>query len=164
MNVRAYPGPSWWRSECGALVLATGLGVLTGGCGGKVSLGSNGLRIAGSDGGAGLDAGVKVAGGSDTGAGIEPARRLTILEYNNTVRDLLGDFSAPASVTNIGVDLGVESISFRVGAPIADGNVAALFAVATATAARAAGRLAQLLPPVAACGAAATPSDPTGCA
>lgn len=36
--------------------------------------------------------------GAPTSVGVTPMRRLTRTEYNNTVRDLLGDTSAPASV------------------------------------------------------------------
>jgi hypothetical protein len=73
-----------------------------GGAGGPGSGGASGAGGAGS--GAGTGMGLMGAGTTDPGAGLVDMRRLTMVEYNNTVRDLLKDPSAPLHIGVIGAD------------------------------------------------------------
>jgi hypothetical protein len=61
--------------------------------------GSGSTGAAGISGGAGNGGGQGIAGtpGDPNAAGLMPMRRLTNREYNNTVRDLLGDLTHPAN-------------------------------------------------------------------
>jgi hypothetical protein len=83
----------------------------------------------------------------DTGAGLVDLRRVTIVEYNNTVRDLLGDNSAPLSVSVIGGDQWDDS-TFEVGGAIGDTDADALMTVSFKLATTAGQKLAQLMPGV----------------
>jgi Protein of unknown function (DUF1592)/Protein of unknown function (DUF1588)/Protein of unknown function (DUF1587)/Protein of unknown function (DUF1595)/Protein of unknown function (DUF1585) len=89
-----HPAVDWWRSTRGAVVVACALAAA--GCVGKVGEGHalprdqvGGATPGGTTGGTG-------AACTNSGAPASPLRRLTHADYNNTVRDLLGDASNPA--------------------------------------------------------------------
>jgi hypothetical protein len=79
-------------------------------------------------------------------AGAMPLRRLTIFEYNNTIRDLLGDGSSPASGGALSVDL-PTAVGFASGAKIVTSVDARQFLDLSTKLGEAAGaKLATLLP------------------
>jgi hypothetical protein len=78
-----------------------------------------------------------------TTAGVMPLRRLTVREYNNTVRDLLGDGSAPGTQFPDDRD---ETFAFRRAQPIAVQDAKLIRGAAEALAAAAARSLGNLLP------------------
>jgi hypothetical protein len=85
--------------------------------------------------------------------GPTPLRRLTIREYNNTLRDLLG--VAPVAGRELGVDQ--DAGGFAIGGPVTtSGDAARLLDVAEQIAASAAARIATLVP------CAAVPADAAG--
>jgi hypothetical protein len=71
-------------------------------------------------------------------------RRLSRTEYNNTVRDLLGDTTKPAD--KFAPDLEAGHSGFKVGGTVAHADAGQLLAAAEAMGTAAMGRLAQLLP------------------
>jgi hypothetical protein len=81
--------------------------------------------------------------GDPTAAGPMPLRRLTIREYDNTVRDLLGDLSAPARQFPDDRD---ETFGFRRAQPIAVQDAKLIRGAAESLAAAAARNLGALLP------------------
>jgi hypothetical protein len=94
-------------------------------------------------------------------AGVMPLRRLTIFEYNNTVRDLLGDGSSPASGGAVAVDL-PTAVGFVNGAKITTSVDARQFLdLSQKLGDMDAAKLATLLPD--GCGAAAASAE-DGCA
>ena len=94
--------------------------------------------------------------------GVATFRRLSHLEYNNTVHDLLGDTTAPA--TTFPPDLDLAKSGYVGGGVVANADAAHLFDAASALATAAAGdpaRLAMLLP----CGSVpAAAADQDACA
>ena len=85
---------------------------------------------------------------ADDAAGPLPLRRLTINEYNNTIRDLIGT-DAPAIDAPTGVSSDVEAFEhgFLKGSTVGSANDARLFStLADAVAASAMARLGTLLP------------------
>jgi hypothetical protein len=81
--------------------------------------------------------------GDPTAAGLMPLRRLTIREYDNTVRDLLGDMSAPGKQFADDRD---ETFGFRRAQPIAVQDAKLIRGAAESLAAAAARNLSALLP------------------
>ena len=77
------------------LTLACGPGQISGGGTGTSPTGGPGTGAAGSTGGTGTAG--SGAPADPNAAGLMPLQRLTNREYNNTVRDLLGDTSQPAN-------------------------------------------------------------------
>ncbi|MGA9524611.1 MAG: DUF1592 domain-containing protein [Myxococcaceae bacterium] len=77
-------------------------------------------------------------------AGAAPVRRLTRAEYNNTVRDLLGDDTEPANV--FGTDGKVGLFTSNAGIPVTSFVARNYQTAAQGTAKRAAGKLSQLAP------------------
>jgi len=110
------------------------------------------------------------AGGGSTGEtgtgtvtpgepGVAVFRRLTRLEYNNTVRDLLGDASNPAN--SFPPDNQSAESGYVAGGPVADADASHLLDAAEALSQTAQGKLATLLP----CGAPpAASADQDKCA
>jgi hypothetical protein len=85
-------------------------------------------------------------GAAAESAGPQPLRRLTLFEYNNTVRDLLGDTTAPAREGALAVDL-PTAVGFVNGARITTSNDASQFLdISQKLSEGAAGKLAMLLP------------------
>src|SRR5688572_3663 len=78
-----------------------------------------------------------------TAAGVMPLRRLTIREYNNTVRDLLGDATAPGKQFPDDRD---ETFTFRRADAIAVQDAKLIRGAAESLAATAARNLGALLP------------------
>jgi hypothetical protein len=70
---------------------------------------------------------------------------MTIAEYNNTVRDLLKDNSAPADIGKLGGDQLTES-TFSTGGAISDADAFALLDISDALSTAAVQHLSQLLP------------------
>jgi hypothetical protein len=94
-------------------------------------------------------------------AGAMPLRRLTIFEYNNTIRDLLGDGSSPASNGALAVDL-PTAVGFVSGAKVVTSVDARQFLDLSVKIGEAvAAKLTTLLPPN--CGAPAASAE-EGCA
>lgn len=80
--------------------------------------GAEGTDGGGSDGGDGGDDGVVACADADAVIAAGPVRRLTRFEYNNTVRDLLGDDTLPANAfpseeigNGFGNDASAQSVS-----------------------------------------------------
>ena len=79
-------------------------------------------------------------------AGATPLRRLTINEYNNTVRDLLGGTMPALTTGSVAVDL-QSDVGFLQGAPItSSGDARNFLDVSEKLTAAAAARLAMLMP------------------
>ena len=81
--------------------------------------------------------------GDRVAAGVLPLRRLTIREYDNTVRDLLGDMSAPGKQFPDDRD---ETFAFRRAHPVAVQDAKLIRAAAESLAAAAARNLGAILP------------------
>jgi hypothetical protein len=81
--------------------------------------------------------------GDPNAAGLMPLRRLTIREYDNTVRDLLGDMSAPALQFPDDRD---ETFAFRRAHPIAVQDATLIRSAAESLAAAAVKNIGALLP------------------
>jgi hypothetical protein len=81
--------------------------------------------------------------GDPKAAGLMPLRRLTIREYDNTVRDLLGDMSAPGKQFPDDRD---ETFAFRRAHPIAVQDATLIRGAAESLAAAAAKSLGGILP------------------
>jgi uncharacterized protein DUF1592/uncharacterized protein DUF1588/uncharacterized protein DUF1595/uncharacterized protein DUF1585/uncharacterized protein DUF1587 len=85
---------------------------------GTACAGTGGTSGSGGTGGSG---GSVVVPTPDDAPGPTPLRRLNLLEYRNTVRDLLGDSSATVGGDFV-VDLPADYSGYHVGAPIGTGN------------------------------------------
>jgi len=70
---------------------------------------------------------------------------MTIVEYNNTVRDLLGDNTSPANIGKLGGDQLTES-TFSKGGAISDADAFALMDISDALATSAIQHLSRLMP------------------
>jgi hypothetical protein len=111
--------------------------------------GSNGSGSNGSGSGTGTGTGTGMSGGPPAGSqpdipGLGVFRRLSRAEYNNTIRDLLGDTSNPAD--KFAPDLEAGRSGFKVGGTVAHADAGQLLAAAETLGASAMGRLAELLP------------------
>jgi hypothetical protein len=114
--------------------------------GGPGNTGSTGGRNVGGSGNTGVETGG--AGGGmvtpdATSAGVAPLRRLDHREYNNTVRDLLGDDSRPADKFPSDHD---DDFKFRRAGMVSTQDYSTLRDAAEALAAAAAGNITTLAP------------------
>jgi hypothetical protein len=135
--------------------LAAALTLLGAGCTGQVEggAGSGGfIEPTGGTGGSG-PGGSGPGGSGGSGAGGSPGagapgqaafRRLSRFEYNNTVRDLLGDTTAPAS--NFPPDADAGKSGFKIGGTVAHADASHLLEASEKLAASAVTRLEALLP------------------
>jgi hypothetical protein len=80
---------------------------------------------------------------TDQGAGAVDLRRMTITEYNNTVRDLLQDPSAPFTIALV-ADQYSDSSTFEVGGSIGDTQAPALLDMSLQLATKAVGNLSAI--------------------
>jgi hypothetical protein len=132
--------------------LAAGIAFVGVGCTGQVGdqlqPGAGGTGNIGMDGAGG--SGVGPGGGGNVGPtgtdapGAATFRRLSRFEYNNTVRDLLGDSSAPAN--SFAPDTQAGKSGFLIGGTVAQTDAADLLGATESLAATAAGKLDTLLP------------------
>ena len=84
--------------------------------------------------------------GAVDSAGPMPLRRLTLFEYNNTLRDLLGDTTAPGKEGTLNIDV-PTNVGYVNGAKISQANDARQFLDLSVTLSEgAASRLGMLLP------------------
>ena len=136
--------------------LAAAIALVGAGCTGQVgnplhpgSDGTGNVGVAGTTGGGGRGA----MGGSGGGTVVPPGtdapgnatfRRLNRFEYNNTVRDLLGDSSAPA--TTFPPDSESAKSGYVIGGPVAHADASHLLEAAEALSATAVTKLDTLLP------------------
>lgn len=110
--------------------------------GGAPGTGGSGPNVGGAGPGTGGSGGVGQPATGDAGYGV--FHRLSHAEYNNTVRDLLGDSSAPAS--SFPGDQESSKSGFVAGGAVANTDAADLFDAAEALSAKAMTHLTDFLP------------------